>query len=145
MVSVGYSTRPGWFQPCDVGKMEMRRCIIWGSVQQSILSLVQTNFDIHYIDYWSKTLSSNMKDPSALWSKISPLLNQPNAKSDCKFSADEFADHFQNKVTKSVSQLPKRSHRWFKADPVQCYRTSDQCWQRKSQRSSAAPQRNTVQ
>ena len=53
-----------------------------------------------YIDYWSKTLSTNMKDPSALWSKISALLNQPNAKSDCKFSADEFADHFRNKVSK---------------------------------------------
>ena len=53
-----------------------------------------------YIDYWSKTLSSNMKDPAALWSKISLILNQPNVKSDCKVLADEFADHFRNKVSK---------------------------------------------
>ena len=47
-----------------------------------------------YTEYWSRTLSSNMKDPAALWSKIGVLLNQPNVTSDCKFSPDEFADFF---------------------------------------------------
>ena len=41
-----------------------------------------------------------MKDPAALWSKIGVLINQPKATSDCKFSPDEFADFFQNKVSK---------------------------------------------
>ena len=53
-----------------------------------------------YTEYWSRTLSSNMKDPAALWSKIGVLINQPKATSDCKFSPDEFADFFQNKVSK---------------------------------------------
>ena len=52
---------------------------------------------------------------------------------------------FETRSAKSVSQLPTRNHRWFEADPVQCYRTSDQCQQRRSLRSSAAPRRNTVQ
>ena len=41
-----------------------------------------------------------MKDPAAFWSKIGVLINQPKATSDCKFSPDEFADFFQNKVSK---------------------------------------------
>ena len=37
-----------------------------------------------YTEYWSRTLSSNMKDPAALWSKIGVLINQPKATSDCE-------------------------------------------------------------
>ena len=53
-----------------------------------------------YVEHWSRTLSSNLRDPSVLWSKIGVLLNPPNTTSDSTFSADEFADFFQTKIDK---------------------------------------------
>ena len=44
--------------------------------------------------------SSNLRDPSVLWSKIGVLLNPPNTTSDSTFSADELADFFQTKIDK---------------------------------------------
>ena len=53
-----------------------------------------------YVEHWSRTLSSNLRDPSVLWSKIGVLFNPPNTTSDSTFSADEFADFFQTKIDK---------------------------------------------
>jgi len=52
-----------------------------------------------YTDYWRSTISDNVKDPKALWSKISALLDAPKAPtSTTAHTADAFANHFQSKV-----------------------------------------------
>ena len=58
-------------------------------------------FHLHkrYAEYWSETITSNIRDSKALWSKVSALLKVPQTRSsDSTHTADDFAGHFQSKV-----------------------------------------------
>ena len=56
-------------------------------------------FQQRYTVYWRSSISDNMNDPKALWSKISALLDAPQAPSlATTHTADAFANHFHFSV-----------------------------------------------
>ena len=78
-----------------------------------------------YTEYWSVALSSNMKEPAAFWSKISVLLNQPNATSDCKFSPDDLQTFSRIRSAKFACPRQVPTHQWSSPGSLQPYQVSD--------------------
>ena len=74
-------------------------------------------FQQRYTVYWRSSISDNMNDPKALWSKISALLDAPQAPSSATtHTADAFANHFQSKV--SVIRNSTSSAPYPRIDPL---------------------------
>jgi len=51
-----------------------------------------------YVEYWSETITANVGDSKALWSKINVLLKTPQSATVGTHTADDFANFFQSKI-----------------------------------------------
>ena len=51
-----------------------------------------------YREYWTNTITNNLSNSKVLWSKVSGLLEPRPSSSTFKHTADDFANHFRNKV-----------------------------------------------
>ena len=51
-----------------------------------------------YRDYWTNAIINNFRNSKVLWSKVSSLLEPRQLSSTSKHTADDFANHFRNKV-----------------------------------------------
>ena len=61
-----------------------------------------------YREYWTNAITDNLSNSKVLWSKVSGLLESHQPSSTTKHTAEDFANHFRNKVGTIVTPRKTR-------------------------------------